>query len=238
MEKIFGRNPVLEALQTNASLEKVYIQDSIHGAFEKEIRTRCRERNIPLGRLPKVKIDREVRGNHQGVFALGALVQYVALEDLVPKLFEDVGDPLLVVLDGITDVRNMGSIARTAEVFGAHGLVMSSRKSAPINDIAMKTSSGALNHLMVSRVDKMQQALHYLRSTGFTLYASSPVGPKDAGELDIKRPLALLVGAEGRGLPRETSALAHHLIKIRQKGNIESLNVAVATGILLHELTK
>ncbi len=238
MDKIFGRNPVLTALQSGASLEKVFIQDSIHGQFEKDIRALCRERNVPLARLPKFKIDREVRGKHQGIYAFGSLVDYVQLDNLIPFLYEKVGTPRLLMLDGIMDVRNLGAIARSAEVLGVHALLVSTQRSAPINEVAMKTSAGALGLLPVVRVGGIAQTMQMLSDSGFVSLVSTVEEGKAPDQIDGSVPWVLVVGSEDRGVSRETRAQADHCITITQTGQIESLNVSVATAILLYELTK
>lgn len=238
MDKIFGRNPVLTALQSGASLEKVFIQDSIHGQFEKDIRSLCKERHVPLARLPKFKIDREIKGKHQGVFAFGSLIDYVQLDNLIPLLYEQVGTPRLLMLDGIMDVRNLGAIARSAEVLGVHALLVSTQRSAPINEVAMKTSAGALGFLPVSRVGSVTQTMQLLGEFGLTLFVSTVEDGKKPDEVESNMPWVLVVGSEDRGVSRETRAKADQCITIPQRGQTESLNVSVATAILIYELTK
>jgi len=238
MEKVFGRNPVLTALQSGASLEKVFIQDSIHGQFEKEIRSLCKERHVPLARLPKFKIDREVKGKHQGIYALGSLVEYVQLDNLIALLYEQVGAPRLLLLDGIMDVRNLGAIARSAEVLGVHALLVSTQRSAPINEVAIKTSAGALGLLPVSRVGSIAQTMTLLNESGFTSFVSTVDDGVPPDQIDSSMPWVLVVGSEDRGVSRETKDHADHRVTIPQVGQIESLNVSVATAILLYELVK
>lgn len=230
--------PVIEALKKGNALERVYIQDSISGAFEIEVRQLCQQQDVPLSRVPKAKLDRDISGNHQGIYAIGAMVSYRDLETLVKVTFAKGEIPLLLLLDGIKDVRNIGAIARSAEVFGAHGMVIPSKGSAPINDVAIKTSAGALLHLPVCRVKNMQSALDILCENGIELCGADQGGEKDLATIDFKVPTAIVFGEEGKGIHDILKVYFDHHFFIPQLGKTESLNVSVAAGIVLYEIYK
>ncbi len=142
---IYGRNPVVEALDNNLQIEKVFLQSNLHGEFEVLIRNKCKKRDIPLTKVPSRKLnDLSKSNNHQGVLAFISPVEYTKVDKLVPQLIEEGKVPLIIVLDGVTDVRNMGAIARCAKVFGAHGIVVPAKGSARVSDEMVKSSSGAI----------------------------------------------------------------------------------------------
>ncbi|MBK8503014.1 MAG: 23S rRNA (guanosine(2251)-2'-O)-methyltransferase RlmB [Saprospiraceae bacterium] len=238
MERIYGRNPVLEALRSEVGIDRVYIQDTISGEFEKEVRKLCKDREIPLNRVPKFKLDNEVKGNHQGIFAVSSLITYVALEDLLPQLIQSDINPVFILLDGVQDVRNIGAIARSAEVFGAHALVLPSKKSAPLNEIAIKTSSGALTHIPVCRVKNLASAIEFLSQHDVEILGADTEGDVALTDLDLTGPIAIVLGAEGQGIDRNLKIYFDHLFHIPQGGKTESLNVSVAAGIILYEIHK
>ncbi|NND06823.1 MAG: 23S rRNA (guanosine(2251)-2'-O)-methyltransferase RlmB [Saprospiraceae bacterium] len=236
MEKVFGRMPVIEALKKGSALERVYIQDSVSGAFEVEVRTLCQQNEVPLSRIPKSKLDRDIHGNHQGIYAIGALVSYRDLETLIKVTLMKGESPLLLLLDGIKDVRNLGAIARSAEIFGAHGIVIPSKGSAPINDIAIKTSAGALLHLPVCRVKSMQSALDLLCRNEVEICGADQTGDKELSGVNFKGPCAIVFGEEGKGINNILKVYFDHHFHIPQIGKTESLNVSVAAGIVMYEV--
>ena len=232
---IYGRHPVVDALQAGVPIDKVFLQQGIRGELEKELRHLCRDRNIPLKVIPKERLQRMVRGNHQGVVAQQALVQYYLLEDVLPGIYERSATPLLVLLDGVTDVRNFGAIARTAEVCGAHALVVPQKNSAQINAEAMKASAGALSVLPVCRESSLIAAIEYLQMSGIQVFASSLEANKSIYDIDLTQPAAFVLGSEGQGISQAVARAASELFIIPQAGQTDSLNVSVATGMMLYE---
>lgn len=232
---ICGRNPVLEALKEGAEVSKIWLQQGTRGELEKEVRKWARERNIPVSFVPKAKLDKMVRGNHQGIAALISPTDFTDLEDLIPHIFEAGKIPLLVVLDGITDVRNLGAIARSAEVLGAHGLIFPADHSAPVNEEAVKSSAGALLRIPLCRVKSLASALDLLSASGIHLAAADLQAEATIDLIDLTEPIAILLGSEGEGLSRHSLDRADHRFIIPQYGETDSLNVSVSCGIILYE---
>jgi 23S rRNA (guanosine2251-2'-O)-methyltransferase len=235
---ICGRNPVVEALEEGKEISKIWLQQGTRGDLEKEIRHWSKERGIPVSFVPKVKLDKMVKGNHQGIAALLSPLVFSNLESLIPHIFEQGKTPLIVVLDGITDVRNIGAIARSAEVLGADGLVMPLDNSGQINEETVKSSAGALLRLPVCRVKSLVTALDFLSASGIHLIAADLQGDSELYSLDLTEPIAVLLGSEGEGLSRKSLERADHRFIIPQYGHTDSLNVSVSCGIILYEATR
>ncbi|HMQ48734.1 MAG TPA: 23S rRNA (guanosine(2251)-2'-O)-methyltransferase RlmB [Saprospiraceae bacterium] len=235
---LFGRHPVKEALESGVPIDKVVLQQGIRGEFEKEMRHLCKQFQVPLQVVPKEGMNRISRGNHQGVMALQSPVPFYKIDDLLPGLFEQSKIPLLLLLDGITDVRNFGAIARTAECCGAHALVISMKKSASVNAEAMKTSAGALNKIPVCREGSLVHAIEYLQLCGICVIASDLKATKALFEMDMKQGLAIVLGSEGEGISPAIAEKANELFVIPQLGTTDSLNVSVAAGMMLYEVMR
>lgn len=232
---IFGRHPVVDAIRSGSDVDKVFIQRGTSGDFEKEMRKLCKEHEIPLQYVPKEKLNRITKSNHQGIIGYLALLKYYKLEDVVPHIYEKGETPLILLLDGVTDVRNFGAIARSAEVCGAHALVVPTTGSALINADAMKTSAGALSRLMVCREKSLVTSLEYLQSAGVQVFASDLKGKQPIYKMDFTAPCAIVIGSEDEGTSRGLLDRADECFIIPQKGETDSLNVSVATGIMLYE---
>lgn len=233
---IFGRHPVLEALEAGLPIDKLWLQQGVRGEYEKAIRHWSRQLDIPMQVVPKEKLGKLVGNqNHQGIVGFLSLIEYQDLEDILPHVFERSETPLLVVLDGVTDVRNLGAIARSAECCGAHALVIPKRGGALINAEAIKASAGALNRIPVCRVNSLINAMDYLQGSGLRLLASDLQGKSMLFEVDLLGPTALLLGAEGEGLSPAMLAKADEKFRIPQIGQTDSFNVSVAAGIMLYE---
>lgn len=232
---IYGRHPVLEALQTAAPVEKVVLQQGTRGAFERELRHLCRDRGVPMQVAPRERLDRMVRGNHQGVIAYLAAVAYQRVADVLPMIYEKGELPLLLLLDGVTDVRNLGAIARSAEVTGAQALVVPRSGSASLNADAVKSSAGALLRLPVCREQSLVSTVDFLRESGLRVYASDLSGQQELHQLDLREPTALILGSEGKGIQPALARTADERFRIPQRGHLNSFNVSVAAGIMLYE---
>lgn len=232
---IYGRHPVVDALTNGIPLEKVMLQKGIRGEMEKELRHLCKAAEVPMLVIPKERLKRYTPGNHQGVVALQSLIRYQKIEDVLPLVFERSETPLFVLLDGVTDVRNFGAIARSAEVCGAHALVITQKNSAQINPEAMKTSAGALNTIPVCREKSLITAIDYLQQSGIQVLASDLQASHAVYELDLNAPVAFVLGAEGEGISPAVGRKADQTFIIPQKGQTDSLNVSVAGGIMLYE---
>jgi len=228
---IIGRHPVLEALEAGQQIDKVMV-DRV--ASPGDIIERCRKAGIPVQKVPKEKLDK-FGANHQGVAAFRAQVEYTEVEDLVPHLFDQGLTPLLMILDRITDVGNFGAIGRSAEVLGADGLVFPARESAQLNADAVKRSSGALLRIPLCRVADLLASVRFLKNSGVVVIAADGKGTTSAEDVDFTQPIAIIMGSEGQGVAPELLRAVDHIVVIPQAGEMDSLNVSVAAGILLYE---
>lgn len=236
--KIIGIRAVEEALSEGKDFTRIYIQRGGGSKPRTDLMRRLRQKNIHYSQVPRKKIDHLSGGNHQGVLAYISPAEFVSLENLLLRLFESGETPLLMLLDRISDVRNFGAIARSAECFGAHGIVIPGKGSAMINETAVKASSGALLRIPVCKVKSLSRALEYSKMSGLQTMVADENGDEDASSADLTLPTAMILGAEGKGAGRELKQKSGKLIRIPLRGNLSSLNVSVAAGILLYEAAR
>lgn len=232
---VYGRHPVLEALNSGQPVDKVFLQQGTRGEFEKELRNLCKTLDVAFTIIPGAKLGRMTRGNHQGVVAQMAAAAYQKTEDLIPHLYERGVTPLLLLLDGVTDVRNLGAIARSAEVCGAHGLIIPQKNSAGLTPDAVKSSAGALLRIPVCREKSLVNTVQLLRNSGIQVIASDLEAETFLHDLQLTEPLCIVMGAEGEGISEGVGRAADVRFKIPQAGDMNSFNVSVAAGILLYE---
>ena len=237
-EMIFGVRAVIEAIQAGKEIDKILVKRDIQSELSKELFAELKGRMIPVQRVPVERINRITRKNHQGVIAFISAITYQKTEDIVPYLFEQGKNPLLIMLDGITDVRNFGAIARTCECAGIDAIIIPAKNSVSVNADAMKTSAGALHTLPVCREHSLTEAIKFLKNSGFKIVAATEKGDYDYTKANYKDPVCIIMGAEDTGVPYEHLSLCDEWIKIPLLGKIESLNVSVAAGILIYEAVK
>lgn len=230
---IYGIHPVQEALNSDSVIDRVFVEKGKIGLDE--IRQRCVDLDIPVLIVPSFKMDRLTRKTHQGVIAVVSPVEFSNVDEVVTRVFENGEIPLILVLDGVTDVRNFGAIARTAECAGVHALVIPQRNVAPINEDAIKTSSGALLRMTVCREKDLKTCMANLKNFGLHVVAVTEKGNSSLYDSDLKGPIALIMGAEDVGVSPELLRLADDLASIPMTGVTASLNVSVACGVALFE---
>jgi 23S rRNA (guanosine2251-2'-O)-methyltransferase len=235
---IFGIRAVMEAIESGKQIDKVMVRNDLNGQLAGELFNLLRANDIRPQRVPEQKLNRITRKNHQGVIAFVSAVNYYSLRQVVPTLFEDGILPMLVVLDGITDVRNFGAIARTAECCGVNAIVIPERGSAGVNADAVKTSAGALLHLPVCRERSLKESVEYLKLSGFTIVAASEKADINYTKTDFTGPVAIVMGAEDVGISPEILSLCDNMVSIPMFGHIGSLNVSVAAGVMLYEAVR
>ena len=234
---IFGIRPVVEAIEAGREIEKLYIRKGAEGQLMTELRDLCLRHRVRVQEVPVEKLNRLVRGNHQGVVAQIAAIAYVQLDDILERVPDD-ETPLVVVFDGVTDVRNFGAIARSAECAGAHGLIAPLKNSAPVNAEAIRASAGALTTIPVCRVGSIRNTIKTLQAEGFQVVAATEKGRKLLYDADLRRPTALVMGAEETGISKEVLKLCDERLAIPLIGRIESLNVSAAAAVMLFEVVR
>jgi 23S rRNA (guanosine2251-2'-O)-methyltransferase len=233
---IYGHHPVVEAIRAGKAVEKVFFQQGERGEVEKEIRHLTKEHGIPLQVVPREKLNKMVRGQHQGVAAYLSLVTYQTLEDVLPFVFEQGEIPLFVLLDGVTDVRNFGAICRSAECAGAHAVIVPQSGAALANEEAMKASAGALARVRLCRVRSLFSTVEWLQMAGVQVVATAlSARAVPVFQADLSAPTAILMGSEGEGVHPKLLKMADAVVKIPQATDFDSFNVSVATGIVLYE---
>lgn len=237
-EMIFGIRAVIEALDAGKTLDKILLRRDMSSALARELMEKLEGIPTPVQKVPVEKLNQFTDKNHQGVIAFLSPIEFTPLENLLPMLFEEGKTPFLVVLDGVTDVRNFGAIARTCACAGADAIVVPARGGAAINGDAIKTSAGALHSLPVCKVENMQDALRYLRDSGVTLVAATEHATKQYTEADFSGPVAILMGSEDIGIHPANLDLCDTRVKLPMAGTIESLNVSVAAGIFIYEVIR
>lgn len=237
-EMIFGIRAVIEAVEAGKDIDRVLIKRGLSGELIGELQQLLREYEIPVQKVPIERIDRITRKNHQGVVAFISAVTYQKLENIIPLLYEEGKNPFILVLDGLTDVRNFGAIARTCEVAGVNAIVIPARGSVSVNADAIKTSAGALHSIPVCRERSLKDALIFLKNSGIKVVAATEKAAELYTRVDLSVPVALLMGSEDIGIDSEHLRISDELVKLPQIGNIKSLNVSVASGVMIYEVLR
>lgn len=235
---IFGIHPVLEALAAGRTIDKLMVRKDLNGELAVRLLHTARQHGVPVQRVPPERLNRYTRRNHQGVVAIMAAVAYHKLGDVMPALFEDGVLPFILVLDGITDVRNFGAIARTAECCGVNAIVIPERGSVGVGGDAVKTSAGALMNIPVCREHNLAAGVRYLRESGCQIVAVTEKESQNYTLADYTTPVALVMGAEDTGISPEILALADTRAGIPMFGHTGSLNVSVAAGVAMYEVVR
>ena len=235
---IFGIRAVMEAIEAGKDIDRVLIKKDLSGELASELFDLMRANHILAKRVPVEKINRITRKNHQGVVALLSAVTYYSLDRVIPELFEAGLLPFIVVLDGVTDVRNFGAIARTCECAAVDAIVIPAHDRVSVNGDAVKTSAGALHHLPVCRESSTIAAVRQLKDSGFTVVAVSEKADINYTQADYTVPTALVLGAEDRGISPEVLRMCDTFVSIPMFGKIGSLNVSVAAGVTIYEVVR
>ncbi len=234
---VFGIRPVVEAIEAGKQIEKLYIRKGAEGQLMTELRDLCLRHRIRTQEVPVEKLNRLTRGNHQGVVAQISPIGYVELNDILERVPED-ETPLIVLFDGVTDVRNFGAIARSAECAGAHGLIVPLKNAAPVNSEAIRSSAGALTAIPVCRVGSIRNTLKALQAEGYQVVGATEKSRKLLYDADFRKPTVLVMGAEDTGISKEVLKLCDEQLAIPMIGKIESLNVSAAAAVLLFEIVR
>lgn len=238
MEKtdyIFGLRAIIEAIDAGRDIDKILVKKDLNGDLSRELLAKAKEYGVLVRRVPVERINRITMKNHQGAVAILAAVPYHKLENVIPILYEEGRNPLMIVLDGVTDIRNFGAIARTACCAGADAIVIPSHNSVSITADAIKTSAGALFHIPVCREHSTIDAVKQLKENGYKIVAATEKGAVDYTKTDFTVPVAIVMGAEETGISDDVLRLADDLAAIPIIGEISSLNVSVAAGVMIYE---
>lgn len=232
---IFGTRAVMEAIHAQKDVDKILLDKDVNNELTKELLSLAKAEKIPVVRVPEAKLNRITRKNHQGVIAYMSAIQYASLDNVIEECYSQGAAPLILLLDRITDVRNFGAIARTAECAGVHAIVIPEKGSAQINSDAVKTSAGALSHLPVCRVKNLYYTVKDLQKMGLQVVSVSEKTDNLMYQADFTVPTVLIMGSEEDGISQELLGLSDTMVKIPMAGNIESLNVSVSAGVVIYE---
>lgn len=235
---VFGLRAVIEAVQSDKDIDAIYVQRGLTGGIYHELKSVLGEKMINYQLVPSEKLNRITTKNHQGVIAFISPVTYQRIEDIIPAVYEKGEVPLVLILDGITDVRNFGAIARTAECAGVHAIVVPVKGSAQINPDAIKTSAGALFKIPVCRQENLLKTVKFLQESGLQVVACTEKTSDYLYVPTYKEPVAIVLGSEEDGISNEIIRTADYLAKIPMFGEIHSLNVSVSAGVILYEAVR
>lgn len=232
---VFGLRAVIEAIDSGKEIESLFVQRGLSGSLFLELKSLLKEHNMGFQQVPIEKLNRITRKNHQGVIAVISPITYQHIEDLLPTIYEKGETPLLLMLDGVTDVRNMGAIARTAECAGIHAIIVPKKGSAEINPDAIKTSAGALYKIPVCREDALGRTARFLIESGVQLVVGTEKTQDSVYDVDYTVPTCIVLGAEDVGVSDDLIRVSDKLAKIPMFGTIKSLNVSVSAGVVIYE---
>lgn len=232
---VYGIRAVEEAINSGRGINKVLVQKGLKGDLFKDFWSLMKSKNIVYQGVPVQKLNSITPKNHQGIIAFIAPIEYISLELLLPSVYEKGEQPFFLILDRITDVRNLGAIARTAECHGVHGIILPSRGSALVSSDAIKTSAGALNKLPVCKENNLKEVIHFLKNSGLSIVGCSEKGAENVFDVDFTGPTAIIMGSEEDGISPAYLNLCDRIAKIPMYGTVQSLNVSVSAGILMYE---
>jgi 23S rRNA (guanosine2251-2'-O)-methyltransferase len=237
-EFIYGLRPLIEAIESGREIERIYIRKNLQGELYQELAVLVKKRAIPYQLVPVEKLNRITRKNHQGVIAHISHISYHAIDQVIPGIYEKGEDPLVILLDSVTDVGNFGAIARTAECAGVHAIIVPWHGSAPVNADSLKTSAGALSRIPVCRVQNIHYTVKFLKNSGLKIFSATDKAEKIYSRVQFTGPLVIIVGSEDKGIDPGLLKISDELVKIPLMGQISSLNVSVAAGIIIYEVVR
>lgn len=233
---IYGIRAVMEAIEAGEAIDKVLVKNNMTGELSKDLFNLIRDNDIVTQRVPEEKLNRITRKNHQGVVAFISPVRYYDLDNMISSIYEDGSIPFFVVLDGITDTGNFGAIARTASCAGVDALIIPEKGSVTVTPTAIKTSAGALFHLPVCRVKNIRDAVRTLQENGIAVIGASEKAKEMYTDVKLDVPVAIVMGAEDKGISTDVLKTCDSLVAIPMLGDIASLNVSVAAGVMMYEV--
>ncbi len=229
----------MDALRSDRQFERIYIKSNITGAWEREVRNLCTTKDIPLKKVPSIKLDKLSRNrNHQGIVGITSLISYQKVGDIIPHLFDQGIAPLCILLDNVTDVRNIGAVARSVEVLGIHALILGGKNVGMVNQDSIKASAGAILNINICREKDTIKAISMMHDYGMTTMATTLDAPSVISDKDLTIPVCFVLGSEGDGLDPKTVSLCQHQVRIPQIGTSNSLNISVAAGICMYEASR
>tara|TARA_B100000575_G_C23107748_1_gene639535 strand:+ start:129 stop:860 length:732 start_codon:yes stop_codon:yes gene_type:complete len=235
--EIYGIRAVIEAINSSNDIDKVFIQTGLKGKLIGQLESLIRKNKINFSYVPTQKLDRLSKKNHQGVIARIAPIKFYNI-DRFSEVIEKSKNPFILILDEINDVRNFGAIIRTAEISGVDGIIIQNSSSAPVNSDTIKTSAGAIFNIPICKVNHIKDAIYHLQSMNISIISASEKSEKNIYDVDLKGPLAIIMGSEQKGINKSVINLSNESVKLPMYGKIESLNVSVACGIFLYEVVR
>jgi 23S rRNA (guanosine2251-2'-O)-methyltransferase len=235
---IFGLRAVIEAVRAGKQIDRLLVRQGLQGALYHELMIEVRQHSIPYQIVPLERIELVTRKNHQGVLAWLSLIEFQSISNLLPMIYEKGEDPLIIVLDGVSDVRNFGAIVRSADCLGAHAVIIPEKGSARITADAIKTSAGALHSFPVCREKSIGRSIGFLKESGLKVITANEKSGSEISRSPLKGPLVLILGSEDKGINRDLLSMADLQVRIHMTGSISSLNVSVAAGIILYEIAR
>ena len=235
---IFGIHPILEALDTELVIDKLFLQKDSNNSKIQEIVTICEKSDVTINYVPVEKLNRLTKGNHQGVVAITSPISFYSLESLVENIIQEKEKPLFLILDQISDVRNFGAIIRTAECTGVDAIIIQKKGGAPVTGDTIKTSAGAIFKIPICKVDHIKDAIFYLKASNIITIAATEKTNETIYDLSLNKPLAVIMGSEGKGVSKSVLNIVDYKAALPLLGKINSLNVSVACGALLYEVLR
>ncbi len=235
---IFGYYPVLEAITSDIVIDKLYIQKEISSKKIDGLLLNLKERDTNIVYVPTEKLNRLTKVNHQGVVAITSPIQFYSLEEIINNVYSKKKIPLFLILDQISDVRNFGAIIRTAECTGVDAIIIQKKGGAPVSGDTIKTSAGAIFRIPICKVDHIKDAIYYLQASEITIVAATEKTENTIYNLDLNKPLAVVLGSEGKGVSKSVLNLVDEKAALPLMGEINSLNVSVACGAFLYEILR
>ena len=235
--EIYGIRSVIEAINSSKDIDKVFIQTGLKGKLIGQLESLIRKNKINFSYVPTQKLDRLSKKNHQGVVARIAPIKFYTI-DSFSEVLEKSKNPFVLILDQINDVRNFGAIIRTAEISGVDGIIIQNSSSAPVNSDTIKTSAGAIFNIPICKVNHIKDAIYHLQSLNISIISASEKSTKNIYDVDLKGPIAIIMGSEQKGINKSVINLSDESVKLPMYGKIESLNVSVACGVFLYEVVR
>ena len=236
--KLYGIRAVLEAIEANKSLEKIFLQKGLKGDLYFKLEKKIKEKNLSFSYVPVEKLNRLTINNHQGVVATISPISFFDLDELVTTVKKNKQNPIFIVLDQLSDVRNFGAIIRTAECTGVDGIIIPKSGSAPINGDTIKTSAGAVFNIPICKVDHIKDAIYYFNTSDIITVAATEKTENSIYDINFKKGCAIIMGSEGKGVSPSVLKIVDKKAKLPMYGKIASLNVSVACGVFLYEMVR